>query len=242
MRKNTATKGPVVLRSSDEWLEWYDTIRNVAIQQSVLEYCDPYKEPNEVTSVPKHPESPRIPGPKREKESVQEYTDRVNLYLTERKLYKVLDIDYKGVNKGLSIVSQRIGKSVDRSLLFYYWNDSSVYETLRLLRQRYEPTAEQRRETLRRNFHDARKTPVKMANIKLWTARYENAFEACKALKVLDVTEGYAIDQFFECVEILEPAWVERCHVWSRMPNASLSTIISLFLEHVLYKRSSAKY
>ena len=60
MRKNTARNAPVVLQSSDEWVEWYHNIKNVAIQQSVLDYCDPYKEPNEITSMPERAEPPEF--------------------------------------------------------------------------------------------------------------------------------------------------------------------------------------
>ena len=242
MRKNTARNAPVVLQSSDEWVEWYHNIKTVAIQQSVLDYCDPYKELNEITSMPERAEPPGIPGPKRENESVQEYTDRVNIFLAKRKLYKALDTDHKTVNKGLSIVSQSIGKSVDRSLLFCLWNGSSVYETLRSLRQRYEPTEGERKNTLRQNFKDAWMAPVKMANIELWTANFANAFEACKAAKVLDVKEKHAIDKFFDCVETLEPIWVEHHRTWTRMYNISLSTNIRFFLKDLRVSRSSVTH
>lgn len=57
---------------------------------------------------------------------------------------------------------------------------------------------EERKKTLQQNFEDDWMAPVTMANIELWTANFENAFEACKAAKVLDVKDQYAIDKFFE--------------------------------------------
>lgn len=246
----SATKVSVILNRSDDWWEWYDFIKTLAVNKAVWSYLDleprldpDTKKPIPPPDIPEEPEYPEydvIDGAStytdvEAKGKANEYKERITRY--DRKL----DL-YKRARAGINAVETAIQETLPRNHRFLIRGVADTREKLLKLQKRFQPTNEKRSAALKNRFYVLGQGPKKAGiQIEKWLQEWENVVSQCEDAKLHELTGSQSIRCFLDSIKGLDRQYaIVRQMAVRKGDPVNIYEEIDDFRDHWMQERSNA--
>jgi len=173
-----------MLNTRNDWTDWYNSIKDLAIRNDVWPICDPAEVESLVFTATKPPDSAT-------QETLQKYQSLLAIYQNIKKQYDK--------------VSDRIDITVCQQFKQHYIGKYTVREKLIALAGSIQPSAKDQQREVRTEFEKLKKGPGN-TSLDQWLGRWPALVNNVKIHKIENLNESQICDAFIEaCREINPP-------------------------------------
>jgi hypothetical protein len=189
----------ILLTESKDWDDWYEVIRGTAVRKGVFSLIDVSKE-----TVPTALSKRERPALTSAKAGAKAYSE---LSTTEQSYYKIILDEHKEnvrefeqQEKALNEIYALISDTLAHPLWTYIRDLDSLYDILRALRKRLEPTSFARKAELSKEYQ-ALKHVDKHTNVDNWLMKWETTYTAAKKISLPDIQGQQPLWDFLTAVQ-----------------------------------------
>jgi hypothetical protein len=208
---STTSKVVIILESSRDWEDWYETVLVKAQTKGVLSFCD-----LTVATKPALLDRPKRPAYSDIKAAAITYAD---LEDTEKDFYKVLVTDYQMLLKeyekqqaGVVEIVQFIRETSNRRFHSYIKGLRHPYELLQALQKRLAPNDRARRVDLAKDYQALKKPPT-TTGVEKWLQQWETTYAEAERLNLPEILDHRALFDFLMAARSLDSTYVGAYHV-----------------------------
>src|ERR1051326_4580819 len=163
-----------MLNTRNDWVDWINSIEDLAVRNDVWAYCNPEGIENLVFTVTKPPDSAS-------RDVIQKY----------HSLQAIYDSDKKKYDK----VSERIDITVCQEFKQHYLGRHTVRDKLIALADSIQPTAKDQKQHVRTEFEKLKKGPGN-TGLDKWLSRWPTLVNNAKRYSIENLSESQICDAF----------------------------------------------
>lgn len=189
----SATEVKVILRSRDDWAEWYEVIKDHAEKQGVWEYFDP--DGNDETR-PDPPARPRVPP---------EIEVTEDVYQSFQKALQ----SWKGTQDAIISTKEAIRGSVALHIRRFIAGEEP-YEMLRILKKLYEPSDLEADLGALKKYNTVISRPIRQGKISAWLNNFESAYLAIRRRNLPESNDRHVKRQFLAAISAVSYSFADR--------------------------------
>ena len=172
-----------MLNNRSDWIDWYNSIEDLAKRNDVWKYCDPLGIENLVFTSTK-------PSDSASKDTIQKFQSLQSIFDSEKKKYDK--------------VSDRIDYTVCQEFKQHYLGKHDVRSKLIALSDSIQPNAKDQRQEIRNEFEKLRKGPGN-TSIDKWLGRWPTLVNSAKRYNIENLGEPQICEAFIEACRDINP-------------------------------------
>ncbi|KAF7448799.1 hypothetical protein A1F99_058480 [Pyrenophora tritici-repentis] len=172
-----------MLNARSGWIDWYNSIEDLAKRNEVWKYCDPLGIENLVFTSTK-------PLDSASKDTIQKF----------QSLQSIFDSGKKKYDK----VSDRIDYTVCQEFKQHYLGKHDVRSKLVALSESIQPNAKDQRQDIRTEFEKLRKGPGN-TSLDKWLGRWPSLVNSAKRYTIENLSEPQICEAFVEACQYINP-------------------------------------
>ena len=206
---SSTVKTSIILKGQEDWDEWIEVIKTIAIAGKVWEYVNPETLYNELPILvePTEPTYSDLAEPTENRPKIIYSTliedEKEEFRHLQQKFKRDWEI-YMKKDTAMAAVRTRIQETVSRPNLGYTFNCNTTYDMLVKLKERLSPTnATRTREVLIR-YRKTLRSP-RNQDIDTWLQEVEKVYNDCKKLDMLETKGTRAIQDFLDAISNIAP-------------------------------------
>ncbi|EKG15307.1 hypothetical protein MPH_07496 [Macrophomina phaseolina MS6] len=228
----TSSKPIVVLKTPDNWDEWYFIVRSRARKSEIIDYINP-----SLSEKPAQPTKPIKPPKPTDDESTQaweRYKIRMRSY--ERKLRQ-----YQKLRKGIDDLSTFIKDSVSQSLLpilYELTDDPHPHLQLLALKAWLQRTKKTQEGLIISRLRQLEKPPSSQ-NIEKWLAQWEETLFKAEELELPDIAGNRGKAAFLKALTSFDGEWATFYKI-KLYDNELTKPLHNLIIDYRNYQRQNA--
>ncbi|CAE7034426.1 hypothetical protein PTTW11_05430 [Pyrenophora teres f. teres] len=172
-----------MLNARSDWIDWYNSIEDLAKRNEVWKYCDPLGIENLVFTATK-------PSDSASKDTIQKFQSLQSIFDSEKKKYDK--------------VSDRIDYTVCQEFKQHYLGKHDVRSKLVALSDSIQPNAKDQRQEIRTEFEKLRKGPGN-TSLDRWLGRWPALVNSAKRYTIENLSEPQICEAFVEACRDINP-------------------------------------
>ncbi|KAI1676067.1 RVT-2 domain containing protein [Pyrenophora tritici-repentis] len=172
-----------MLNNRSDWIDWYNSIEDLAKRNDVWKYCDPLGIENLVFTSTK-------PSDSASKDTIQKFQSLQSIFDSEKKKYDK--------------VSERIDYTVCQEFKQHYLGKHDVRSKLIALSDSIQPNAKDQRQEIRNEFEKLRKGPGN-TSLDKWLGRWPTLVNSARRYNIENLGEPQICDAFIEACRDINP-------------------------------------
>lgn len=201
-----AEKTSVILASQNDWDEWIEVVKSIAIGDDIWEFINPDTPESSLLPL----EEPRTPmpadiDPRKTTFSSLDEDEKEELRELRRERRRKLE-QYDRQRRAMKAMRIRIQETVSRTNLPYTFDCDTVYHMLVQLQQQLSPTDDIRERELILQYHRV-KAPPKNQNVDIWLRDWQRIYDKCRKQQIPDTDGNRAVRDFLSAVQAIEPGF-----------------------------------
>ena len=172
-----------MLNARSDWIDWYNSIEDLAKRNDVWKYCDPLGIENLVFTSTK-------PLDSASKDTIQKFQSLQSIFDSEKKKYDK--------------VSDRIDYTVCQEFKQHYLSKHDVRSKLVALSDSIQPNAKDQRQDIRTEFERLRKGPGN-TSLDRWLGHWPALVNSAKRYTIENLSEPQICEAFVEACRDINP-------------------------------------
>ena len=213
----------VILKGVDNWDEWIEVTKSVAIKGKIWDLVNPSSTQGEVEArtkavaehvEPKRPRASTVGGSGATIESLSK--DQVEVFKLLLSEYAYDIRIYESKENALNDLRIRIQETIHHELIPYTYQSTSAYDMLTTLKAHCAPTDEARRRELILKWKSLQQIRSG-TDISVWMRSWELTYDKCERMKLPDVDGDRASYDFITAIQGTYP---EYAAIWEEKLNA----------------------